>query len=58
MRIVIGTSIVAAASLLLIVVFNLSDVKETRAFSSGDYRTISSGDWGQTDIWEVFDGKN
>lgn len=58
MRIVIGASIFAAASLLLIVVFNISDVKETRAFSSGDYRTIASGDWSDSNTWEVFDGDN
>ena len=58
MRIVIGASIFAAASLLLIVVFNLSDVKETRAFSSGDYRTIASGDWSDTETWQVYDGKD
>lgn len=58
MRIVIGASIFAAASLLLIVVFNLSDVKETRAFSSGDYRAIASGDWEQTESWEVYDGES
>lgn len=58
MRIVIGASIFAAASLLLIVVFNLSDVKETRAFSSGDYRAIASGDWEQAESWEVFDGES
>jgi hypothetical protein len=58
MRIVIGASIFAAASLLLIVVFNISDVKESRAFSSGDYRTITSGDWSDNNTWEVYDGEN
>ncbi|HMT29931.1 MAG TPA: T9SS type A sorting domain-containing protein [Bacteroidia bacterium] len=58
LRIVVAASIFAAASLLLIVVFNLSEVEETRAFSSGDFRTVASGEWNETSVWETYDGKD
>jgi hypothetical protein len=57
-RMVIGASVFAFAALMLLIVFNVGDVKETRAFSSGDYRTVASGEWNQVDSWEVFDGEN
>jgi len=57
MRIVVAGSIFAAASLLLIIVFNISDVEDTRAYSTGDFRTVSSGEWNETSIWETYDGK-
>ena len=57
MRVVIASSIFVAASMLLIVVINLGEVKDSRAFSSGDYRSLSDGDWSEATSWEVFDGE-
>lgn len=57
MRVVVASSIFVAASMLLIVVFNLGEVKDSRAFSSGDYRSLSDGDWSEAASWEVFDGE-
>lgn len=57
MRVVIASSIFVAASMLLIVVFNLGEVKDSRAFSSGDYRSVMDGDWSEITSWEVYDGE-
>ncbi len=57
MRVVIASSVFVAASMLLIVVFNLGEVKDSRAFSSGDYRSLADGDWSEATSWEVFDGE-
>lgn len=36
---------------------NLSDVEDTMASASGDYRTVESGNWEDAATWEMFDGK-
>jgi hypothetical protein len=56
MKWIIGASVFGIASVLLIIYFNVFDVRDSKAFSSGDYRTIESGEWGEAHVWEVFDG--
>ena len=56
MRIILATSAVTLLAAMLVIYFNFSDVQESKAFSPGDYRTISSGDWEDVSVWEVFDG--
>ena len=56
MRILVASSVAFLVTILLIIYFNFFDVKNSRAFSSGDYRTSGSGEWDETEIWEVFDG--
>lgn len=58
MNIIIGASLSVLAILLLIIYFNFLEVKESRAFTSGDYRTAGSGEWSDVSVWEVFDGED
>jgi hypothetical protein len=57
MKILVASSVAFVATVLLIIYFNFFDIKNTRAFASGDYRTSGSGEWDDTEIWEVFDGE-
>src|SRR5688572_2077698 len=57
MKILVASSVAFIATVMLVIYFNFFDVKDTRAFSSGDYRTSGSGEWDDTEIWEVFDGE-
>lgn len=36
---------------------NMSDIEDTMASASGDYRTIESGNWEDAAVWEMYDGK-
>ena len=56
MKIILATSAVTALAGLLVIYFNFYDVGESKAFSPGDYRTISSGDWEDVSVWQVYDG--
>ena len=58
LKLILGASVFAAATIICIVVFNFWDVKDSKAFSSGDYRTVASGNWDEAEAWEVFDGDN
>jgi len=58
MRIIIGTSVFLAASLILVVVVHLGDVKDSKASGTGAYRAVSSGNWEDAGTWEIFDGEN
>jgi len=58
MKIVVGTAVSLLGVFLLIIYFNFFDIKDTRAFSTGDYRTIGSGNWDDVSVWEVYDGEN
>ncbi len=57
-KLVIGASVFAVASLLLFFVFNLGDVRDSNADVSGDYRSVSSGNWEDAEVWEMYDGTN
>lgn len=56
LKLVIGASVFAAASLLLFFVFNIGDVRDSSAGVSGEYRSASSGNWEDAEIWEIYDG--
>jgi hypothetical protein len=56
MKIIIGSSVIVAASLLATLVIQLGDREDSHAFSSGEYRSAGSGTWEETETWEVFDG--
>jgi hypothetical protein len=56
LKLVIRASAFATASLLLFFVFNIGDVLDSRAGVSGDYRSVSSGNWEDAGVWEVFNG--
>src|SRR4030095_7384423 len=58
MNIIIGASLSVLTILLLVIYFNFIEVKESRAFASGDYRTAGSGEWSDASVWEVFDGED
>lgn len=43
---------------LIVALIFIANVPLSRAQNSGDYRTINSGDWASTSIWERFDGSS
>ncbi len=57
--VIVATATVSALSVfMLFIYFNFSEIKDTKAFSSGDYRVVASGNWDDTNVWEIFDGEN
>ena len=57
-RLVIGTSCCLLIAIGIFVSLNVSNVHETMAATSGDYRNLSSGNWEDASIWETFQGKD
>jgi len=58
LKLVAGAAVSLLFIFLLILYFNFYEIKESKAFSSGDYRTTASGNWEDVVIWEVYDGEN
>jgi hypothetical protein len=52
----VSTSFCFALALGIIAVINVSDKREARAATAGDYRSITSGSWSIVDTWETFNG--
>ncbi len=57
MKIAVGAAVSGLTIFLLVIYFNFFDVKDSKAFSSGDYRSVASGNWEDATVWEVYDGK-
>lgn len=57
MRMLIGGSCILLLVLGIFIAINLSSVEKTLAGNNGDYRTIKNGEWEDTGIWEMYDGK-
>lgn len=55
---VAGAAVSVLSIFLLVIYFNFFEVKDINAFSSGDYRSVSSGSWDDTHVWEIYDGEN
>jgi hypothetical protein len=53
---IISASFCIAFALSIIAVINVSDKREARAATAGDYRSLSSGSWSHIDTWETFNG--
>jgi hypothetical protein len=57
-RLIIGTSCCLLIACGIFISINVSNVNETYAGVSGDYRSISNGNWEDTGVWEMYDGKH
>src|SRR5437764_1147382 len=49
-------SFLFAATLALIFYFQFSRVEKAHAASSGDYRSVTSGNWNSVSTWETYNG--
>ena len=58
LKLIVAASFFVIAAVILIVVFHIGDVKDSHAFSSGDYRSISDGEWNDPSVWEVYNGSS
>jgi type IX secretion system substrate protein len=56
-KLVIGTSCCLLIAAGIFVSINVTNVEETLAAVSGDYRSLSSGNWEDITVWETYDGK-
>ncbi len=56
MKIAAAAAVSLLSVFLLVIYFNFYDIKDTRAFASGDYRSVASGNWEDATVWEVYDG--
>ena len=57
-KLVIGTSCCLLTATGIFVSLNFSNAFETYAASSGDYRNLSSGNWEDAAIWEIYAGND
>ena len=57
-RLIIGTSCCLVIACGIFISINVSNVNTSYAGVSGDYRSISNGNWEDSGVWEMYDGKH